>query len=329
MKKLMTAALALTVLSPVAAFAEDTLRVAYLAASSQNGYNDATWKGVQAAAEEAGNVEVELFDGQFSATVQFSQVEDIIASDRFDAIVVAPNDTVGIATVLQDAVDAGILVGTTLFNVGPDLTLMEPQVTGQTVAVAQEPSAGATAQGEAVAAFCEDKDPCNVVVFVGQKIFPFDNLRNEAQMAVLNQHENIKVVATGEGNYSPDTALTAMMDILQANSDIHAVLGSADQHLTGIEIALEDAGLEVEPIFLIGGGLNQITVDAIREGRYDATLAQNPWSEGYLAAKALIDVARGGETPFWIDPASATENPIIVTKEWLDANPDFTAEWEG
>lgn len=330
MPRLMTAAVALCALAPLAAFAQDdTVRIAFLAASSQNGYNDATWQGVQAAAAEFENVEVEIFDGEFSATVQFSQVEDIVASGRFDGIVIAPNDTVGIATALEDAAAADILIASTLFPVGPELTNMEPQVPGLTVTVAQNPETGAIAQAEALAEFCADYDPCNVVVFMGQKIFPFDNLRNEAHMSVLNQHPNINVVATGEGNYSPDTALTAMSDILQANPDIHAVLGAADQHLIGIEIALEDAGIPVEPVYLIGGGFNQITVDAIREGRYDATLSQNPWTEGYLAAKALVEVARGGESPTWIDPSASIENPLIVDQAWLDAHPDFTPEWEG
>lgn len=331
-KTLLAAALAATMLTPVVSLAQDddgVVRIAFLAASSQNGYNDATWQGIQDAAAEFDNVEVEIFDGEFNAAVQFAQVEDIVAGGRFDGLVVAPNDTVGIATALEEATSAGLLVASTLFPVGPDLTEMEPQVPGLTVTVAQNPETGAIAQAEAVAEFCADKNPCNVVMFMGQKVFPFDNLRNEAQLSVLNQHDNINILATGEGNYSPDASLTAMSDILQAHSDIHVVLGTADQHLIGIEIALEDAGIPVEPIYLIGGGLNQITVDAIREGRYDATLSQNPWSEGYLAAKALIDVARGGETPTWIDPSASIENPLIVTKEWLDANPDFTAEWEG
>lgn len=331
MKKLVLAALAGTMLVPISARAQSDkpVRVAFLAASSQNGYNDATWQGVQQAAAELGNVEAEIFDGQFNASVQFSQVEDIIASGRFDAIVVAPNDTVGIATALEDAVKAGILVGSVLFPVGPDLTVMEPQVPGLTVTVAQNPKTGAIAQAEAVAQFCKDKDPCNTVMFMGQKIYPFDNLRYEAQMEVLSQHPNIKILATGEGNYSPDTSLAAMSDILQAHSEVDVVVGTADQHLAGIEIALEDAGLEIEPIYLIGGGLNQITVDAIRAGRYDATLSQNPKSEGYLAAKALIEVARGGTSPTWIDPSASIENPLIVTTDWLKAHPEFTAEWEG
>jgi len=168
-----------------------------------------------------------------------------------------------------------------------------------------------------------------VVIMIGQMQFPFDNLRYTSMTEVLEKHSNIKVVATGEGNYSPDQSLTAFQDIIQANPQIDAVLSNADQHLLGVEIALEDAGIDVASVYMIGGGLNQITVDKIREGTFDATLSGYPRSEGYLAAQALINAKRGETVENWIDPSANATNPLIVTKEWLDANPDFTAEWEG
>ena len=328
--KLIAAALMATSLIPATAMAEDTIRLAYLAASSQNGYNDATWQGVQAAAKAAGgDIEVVLFDGEFNAATQYRQVEDIIAGGRFDGIIVAPNDTVGIATALEEAAGEGLLVAATLFPVGPELTVMTPQVKGLTTTVASNPVTGAAAEAEEVVKFCADKDPCNVVIMIGQLKFPFDNLRYTTFQSVLEQHANIKVVATGEGNYSPDASLTAFQDIIQANPKIDAVLSNADQHLLGVEIALKDAGIPIEPIFLVGGGLNQITVDKIKDGTFDATLSGYPYSEGFFAAEALIKAKRGETVENWIDPASKAANPMIVTKEWLDAHPDFTAEWEG
>lgn len=327
-KIIATALLAASLMSSTA-MAQEPIRLAFLAASSQNGYNDATWQGVQAAAKEAGNVEVEIFDGEFNPATQFSQVEDIIAGGRFDGIIVAPNDTVGIATALEDATAEGLLVASVLFPVGPELTTMTPQVNGLTTTVALNPTEGAAAQAEEVVKFCEGKDPCNVVIMIGQMQFPFDNLRYTSMTEVLKQHANIKIVATGEGNYSPDQSLTAFQDIIQANPQIDAVLSNADQHLLGVEIALEDAGIDVASVYLIGGGLNQITVDKIREGQFDATLSGYPRSEGYLAAQALIKAKNGETVENWIDPSANATNPLIVTKEWLDANPDFTAEWEG
>lgn len=328
-RKLLAALMIATALTPAAALAQDPIRLAFLAASSQNGYNDATWQGVQAAAAEAGNVEVEIFDGEFNAATQYSQVEDIIAGGRFDGIIVAPNDTVGIATALEEATSAGLLVASVLFPVGPDLTVMTPQVPGLTVTVASNPVTGATAQADAVIKFCEGKDPCNVVIMIGQLQFPFDNLRYQSMLDTLKPHANIKVVATGEGSYSPDASLTAFQDIIQANPQIDVVLSNADQHLLGVEIALADAGIPIEPIYLIGGGLNAITVDKIKEGLFDATLSGYPRSEGYYAAQTLIKAKKGEAVENFIDPADLATNPLVVDKAWLDANPDFKAEWEG
>ncbi len=310
------------------AMAQDAFRIAYLASSSQNGYNQAIYAGIQEAAAAKG-VEVEIFDGAFDSTKQFSQVEDVVAGGRFDAFIVTPNDTVGIAPALEDATAAGITVVATLFPVGPDLTDMEPQVPGLTTTVAANPAVGAKAQAEAVAAYCADKDPCRVAVIIGQLIYPFDNLRNETFKQVLAQHPNIQIVATGEGNYDPDASLTAMQDILQANPEIDAVLSNADQHLIGAEIALNDFGYEPGSVYMIGGGLNQITVDAIRAGTVAATLTEVPHSMGKAALEAAVTTLEGGTAPTWIDPFDLSVTPVIVIKEWLDAHPDFKAEWQG
>ena len=178
-------------------------------------------------------------------------------------------------------------------------------------------------------AYCEDKDPCKVVVLIGQLVFPFDNLRYETYQTVLGEHDNIEIVATGEGNYSPEASMTAMQDILQSNRDVDVVLSNADQHLMGAEIAIQDAGLDLEEIYLIGAGLNQIAVDAIRSGMWDASLAQFPRSMGEAALHSMVAAIRGEEVETWIDESKLGESPAIVTQEWLEENPDFEAEWQG
>ena len=66
-------------IAPQVANAQDKpLRIAFLAASSQNGFNQAIYSGIQAAAKKYGNVTTEIFDGEFSAPTQFSQVEDLL-----------------------------------------------------------------------------------------------------------------------------------------------------------------------------------------------------------------------------------------------------------
>ena len=88
----------------------------FFASSSENGYNQATWEGVKKLQAKQGNVNAEIFNGEFNATLQYGQIEDIIASGKFDGFVVVPNDTVGIAGAIEQAIDAGIKVATSLFQ---------------------------------------------------------------------------------------------------------------------------------------------------------------------------------------------------------------------
>lgn len=307
----------------------DDYAVAFLAASSENGFNQAVYEGAKKAAEARGNVTVDIFNGEFNATLQYSQVEDVLASGNYQAIIVLPNDSVGLAPAVEEAVSAGMKAATTLFPLGPKLDTLEPQIPGLVTTVASNPAIGAKAEADAVVEFCADKDPCKVVIMIGQLIYPFDKLRYDTFTSTLDQHANIEVVATVEGNYDPDQSLTGMQDVLQANADIDVVLSNADQHLVGAEIALEDAGIDVEALYLIGGGANQIAIDAIRAGRWDATLAEFPVSMGAAALDGVVDALEGKDVPAYTDASQIGDVPYLVTKDILDANPDFVAEWQG
>src|SRR5260370_27681490 len=102
--------------------------VAFLAASSQNGFNQAIYEGVKKRAEKIGGVSVEIFDGEFNATKQYSQVEDVTTSGKFDALIICPNDSVGIATASGEATKAGLKVASPLLPIGPQLHTPEPQL---------------------------------------------------------------------------------------------------------------------------------------------------------------------------------------------------------
>jgi ribose transport system substrate-binding protein len=301
--------------------------IAYFAASSQNGFNQATYEGVQAMAAERG-YETEILDGQFDAALQYSQIEDALASGKYVGMIVAPNDSVGIAGAFEQVIAEGIPIGTVLFPVGPDLNTLEPQVPGITVTAASPPVDGATIQAQAVVDYCAAIDPCRVVIIIGGKIFPFDNLRLATFESVLGMHPNIQVVAVGEGFYSPDVSLQAMTDILQANPEIEVVLSNADQQLVGVEIALEAAGINVADLYLSGGGAAAISIDAIREGRWDATLAYFPVTMGALAMEQIANAIEGQPVTGVINMDTAGPLQAMIDRAVLDANPDFTGEWE-
>ena len=305
------------------------LRVAFLAASSQNGFNQAIYEGIKKRAEKVGGVTVAIFDGEFNATKQYSQVEDVTTSGKFDALIICPNDSVGIATAVGEATKAGLKVATTLFPIGPKLDTLEPQVQGLTATVASNPAIGAKEQAQAVVDYCTGKDPCNVVIIIGQKIYPFDNLRLKTFNDTLAGHANIHVVATVEGNYDPNKSMAGMQDVLQAHKDINAILSNADQHVVGAEIALEDAGIKPQSLYISGGGASQIAIDAIRAGKWQATLAYFPVSMGEYALQAVVDALNGKTVNPVVDSDKIGPVPALITKDVLDKNPDFKGEWKG
>ena len=64
----------------------------------------------------------ECFDGEFNADKQFSQVEDVVTSGKFDGMIILPDDSVGSANAVEDAVKGGLKVETTLFRSGRNST---------------------------------------------------------------------------------------------------------------------------------------------------------------------------------------------------------------
>lgn len=306
----------------------EPLSIAFFAASSQNGYNQATFEGIQRAAAEDGNVEAEIFDGEFSAEVQFNQIQDVVTSGRFDGYVMVPNDPVGIVPAAEQALAAGP-TATSLFPIGPDLDNLEPQLEGM-ITSAGSVSVSAIAAAEKVVEFCEGIDPCRVIIIIGQLQFPFDNLRLESFEEVLNQHGNIEVLAVGEGQYSQDVSLTTMQDLLQTHPEFEVLLSNADQHVTGALVALQDAGLDVESMWISGGGASEVAIEGIRSGVWDATISGFPVTEGYLAAKAVIASLRGEPFEQVNDVNVLNELGVsVITQAELDANPDWEAEWAG
>lgn len=306
-----------------------TYRVAFLAASSQNGYNKAVFDGIERKAEELGNVEAKILDGGFDAQVQFNQLQDAAASGQYDGIVIVPNDTVSIAGAVGAAKAANIPVVTALFPIGPNLTQLEPQVPGIVATVASPPAEGSRKQAELVADDCEDKDPCRVMILIGQLQFPFDKVRYDAYRSVLEQHPNIEVVATLEGNYDRDQSMKAMQDALQSNPKFDVLLSNADQQTAGAQIALENAGIDPKRLYLTGAGGTKEAIKAVRDGTWKADYVNFPVTQGEQALEQLVNALEGKQVQTVVDSDEQGPFTPFVDKQILDQHPEFTGQWSG
>jgi ribose transport system substrate-binding protein len=308
--------------------AKNDYSIAMLAASSQNGYNQAVYQGVQEQAKKLGsNIKLKLLDGQFKSDVQLSQLENAGSTGQYDGIVVVPNDGPGLAAAFPLANNVPVV--TVLNPIGPDIDKMKPQVEGVVSTVAVPPSDAAKKQAEAVVKYCADINPCNVALVLGFLGTPLDVAREKAYRGVLDKEKNIQVVATVEGAYDRDASLTAVSNVLQANKDLNVILSNADQQTSGAQIALENAGIDPTSIYLTGGGGTKDAVSAVRAGTWKADYINFPVSMGAAAMEQLYNAMTGKDVKDVVNADTVGAVEPYATKETLDKSPDFVGEWVG
>lgn len=300
-------------------------KVAVLLASTENSYNQAILKGVQNAADSAG-VTLEVFNGQFDANTQLSQLENLQAG-KFDGVVVLPNDGVSLAAAFPLASELPVVTVTN--PIGPDILSMEPQTDGVVSTVGLSWNDVATTQAEDVVRYCADIDPCKVAIAVGFLSAPLDAASVDAYESVLNEHANIQVVSTVEGEYDRDKSLTAATNILQSNPDLNVLLSNVDQQTSGVVIALEDAGIDPSSVYLTGTGGTQDAVEGVRGGVWKSTFSAFPVQRGEAALEQLLHHLNGEGVEEWVDASKLGTVPAWITPDVLTENPDFKSDWNG
>lgn len=315
--------------SGTSAAAAKTYNVAFLAASSENGYNQAVYQGIKQEAAKLGHVNVTIFNGNFDAQTQYNQMQTAGSDGKYQGIVVVPQDNVSLAAAVKTAYNNHVPVTTALFPIGPNLNQLTPQVPGVVSTEAAPAKDAAVKQAQEVVSYCQSKNPCQVFVIVGSLSAPYDHLRDQAYMSVLNQHSNIKVVATLQGEYDRNTSLTAVQDALQAHPHPDAILSNADQQTEGAQIALQNAGIDPSSIYLTGGGGTTEAVAAVRSGKWKTDYLNFPVTQGNQAMQQLYNAMTGKKvTAVLNSDTTAPFNPY-ADKAILDAHPNFKGQWSG
>ena len=317
----MAGTMALTGASLAVAQDEEPLEVAYMSASSAN-----TWLGASKAAMDEiaaeNNIVLTEFDAQFDPALQTTQVQDAIAANRYDGMIMVALGGAAIIPDLEAAAEAGITIVGLNQVIGDDFATADPQTDALSASVMEPPLQRGERIGRLTVAACEGMDQCDVVYFYGIKGIPLDVAIKQGFDAVT-EGTNVNVVAEGEGQYlGPDAGLAQMQDIIVATPDFDVVVG-ADQSMQGAELAIDDAG--IEDVKIIGFGGSSVAVDAVKEGRWWGDLVGAPATEGELAINALIEAFAGNDLG-GIDPALSMPDEGLMTAENADL---FTAEWDG
>lgn len=297
----------------------DVKKIAFFGFAGANSFAQATWAGVQEAAEAAG-VEAEFFDPNFDSAKQVSQIQNAIASGEFDAFVVQSNDGNAVVPAIEEAIAEGIPVVAEFTPVGTDYSTIEPQVEGM-IFVGEPPVENGTALGEMAVEACADIDPCQVAYLEGNPQLPLDTARTEAVKAALSEAPNVELVATVTGGYTQADGLKAGQNVLQAHPDVNVIVGSS-QAIAGVEQAVEEAG-KTGDVLLIGNGGSRQAVQAVKDGRWHAAYVIAEKASGRKAAELAIAAARGEEVPSSFDTRELQE-----PRGTKDALGDFEGEYD-
>ncbi len=307
--------------------APKTLEIAYLSFAVANSYDAPMLAAAQAAAA-AGNAKLTVFDGNLDPAAQTKQLQDAVASGKFDGILIQPIYGAGLVTGVQDAIAAGIAVGNVDQILGSDFTTADSQVAGLMSNVAFVPSELGRKIGELVVKACAEKNanPCNVGYIWSVKAAALDGALKTAFDTATAVNPAIKIVAEGESFYTTALGLKASQDMLQAHPDI-SVIVSADQAITGAVQAVAALGLQAQ-VALVGYGGGAIAFQGIASGERYGTVMQMPATEGRLGVEQLILAIRTGTPQPGFDPLTTLPDGGVVTKSNVETFLPL-AEWPG
>lgn len=309
--------------------AKKTVRIAVLLGSTENTYDQADLVGIKAAAAKFGGKVVKVFGANFDANTQATQVEDAITAQKYDAFVIEPAAGNVIVPQVKKAIKAGIKVVCLLSPCGADSESKARQIPGYVTTVGLSFKESGIWIAKGIVAACGKTSPCNVAYEPGNLAFPPEAVRTKGMTTYLKKYPQIKVVAQQEGKYAANSGRGAMQNMLQAHPEINVAASSGDQMTVGMEQAVKSAGLTGK-VRLLGNGASTPGVAAVAAGRWFATIANLPYTEGFLGAKFAIQAANGtplSKIPPFIDEAKYSPvGTLLITK----ANASkFKAQWAG
>jgi ribose transport system substrate-binding protein len=294
-----------------------------------NSFQEASIEEAKRIARDDGNATVEVMNPDFDATKQINQIQDAIAAKKFDAIVISPLNSVGVAPVAKQAEDAGIPVIAENTPIGPSLDTAEPQVPGVVGSVVVPTTEIARNIALMARDACEGIDPCKIALIGATGSTAFDRAAIENIERVAEESPNISHVATGGANFLRDPAVGLTRDFLQKDPDLSVIATIGDQPAVGAMIAAKDAG-KLEDIKIIGAGAGVTAVRLIRAGDLYGTAISLPIDQGRYAMEMAIKAARGQDIGRRaINAVEESGLPPYMTRDNLSKFEDFEPQWDG
>ena len=262
-------------------------------------------EGAEAAAAKLG-AELSVVDAGDDVTKQVSDVEDLIAKG-ISVLIINPVDSDAVTGAVEAALAKGvrvISVDRAVNGVEIDCQIASDNVLGAELAT--QFIVDTLGEGAKVAEL-EGVPGASAAI---DRSAGFHNIADA----------KLEVVAKQTANFDRTQGMSVMENMLQANGNIQGVFAANDEMALGAVEAIAGAGKD---IVVVGFDATDDAIAAIREGRMDGTIAQQPALIGKTAVENAYNLTHGVGIPKSI-PVEVT----LVTAANVDTYNDAPAEEE-
>ena len=252
-------------------------------------------EGAKKAAKQAG-VPLTVVDASDDATKQVSDIEDLV-SKNVSVLIVNPVDSDAVTGAVEAAIAKGvrvISVDCVVNGVDIDCLIASDNVAGAELATQY------------------------IVDTLGENVKTAELVGTSGASAAIDRSQGfhniadkkLKVVASQTADFDRTQGMTVMENMLQADSSIQAVFAGNDEMALGAVEAISGAKKDV---LVVGFDATDDAIEAIRQGRMGATIAQQPDLIGSTAVENAIRLTKGESIPKEI-PVEVT----LITKDTVD-----------
>lgn len=304
------------------------VNIAMFLVATDNTHQQASAKGAQAAIAAMGNASVHVFNGNFQPQTQLSQVEAAAASGQYNALLIDSVDGTTMVPAINKAISSGMTVVCGFSICGPNQLVFQKEIPGVVAQIGANYVTVGAAAADAVGKGCAKLNPCNTVYMDGTPTLAADVTFTKGYMTEIKKYPNVKIIATGEGQFTAAGGYTAMKNIIQAHPDVNAVGSVSDQEITGVAQALQGSALAGKHIVLVGDGASVLAVKGLKAGVWYGSAILRPYHEGYLEAMDAIKAVRGESVgPTLINSAVTSAFPAGYIDQPTAGH--WTPEWAG
>jgi ribose transport system substrate-binding protein len=263
-------------------------------------------KGARRAEKELGvRLLVKTGAKETSIDQQIAIVEDMI-QQHVDAIVIAPGSSTDIIPVLKKAQSAGIRIINIDNRIDPGLSAKMGLVDVPFISV--DNIEGAYLATKVI--IQKIQPPATAAILEGIRSAANAADRKQGALKAFAENSDIRIAAMETANWKIDEAVTVTSRIFAQHPDVNLLFCANDMMALGAIQYLQGAGKA--HVQVAGFDALAEAVNAIREGRLQASVDQNAGQQGYLGVKYAVDMIQGKKPPL-----ETFINVKIITRESL------------